>query len=53
MFYWLMKYFVVGPFVMAIFRPWIVGRENVPVEGAVDPREQPPLVQSTRSSCRS
>jgi len=34
MFYWLMKYVVVGPIVKAIFRPWIVGRRNVPPEGA-------------------
>ncbi|GAA3623394.1 lysophospholipid acyltransferase family protein [Microbacterium awajiense] len=34
MFYWLMKYVVIGPIVKAIFRPWIVGRRNVPVEGA-------------------
>ncbi|GAA3207403.1 lysophospholipid acyltransferase family protein [Microbacterium terregens] len=34
MFYWLMKYVVIGPLVKAIFRPWIVGRRNVPVEGA-------------------
>ena len=34
MFYWLMKYIVIGPLVKAIFRPWIVGRRNVPVEGA-------------------
>ena len=33
MFYWLMKYVVVGPIVKAIFRPWIVGRRNIPVEG--------------------
>ena len=33
MFYWLMKYVVVGPIVKAIFRPWIVGRRNVPAEG--------------------
>ena len=33
MFYWLMKY-VVGPIVKAIFRPWVVGRRNIPVEGA-------------------
>lgn len=33
MFYWLMKYVVIGPIVKAIFRPWIVGRRNVPVEG--------------------
>jgi 1-acyl-sn-glycerol-3-phosphate acyltransferase len=34
MFYWLMKYIVIGPLLKAIFRPWIVGRKNVPVEGA-------------------
>ncbi|MGM7699985.1 lysophospholipid acyltransferase family protein [Microbacterium sp. A84] len=34
MFYWLMKYVVVGPVVKAIFRPWIVGRNNVPTHGA-------------------
>ena len=33
MFYWLMKY-VVGPIVKAIFRPWVVGRRNIPIEGA-------------------
>jgi len=34
MFYWLMKYVVIGPAVKAIFRPWIVGRSNVPKNGA-------------------
>lgn len=34
MFYWLMKYVVVGPIVKAVFRPWIVGRGNVPSNGA-------------------
>ena len=34
MFYWLMKYIVIGPIVKAIFRPWIIGRQNVPKEGA-------------------
>jgi 1-acyl-sn-glycerol-3-phosphate acyltransferase len=34
MFYWLMKYIVIGPLLKAIFRPWIVGRRNVPAEGA-------------------
>jgi len=34
MFYWLMKYVVIGPIVKAIFRPWIVGRSNVPKNGA-------------------
>ncbi|GAB3604419.1 lysophospholipid acyltransferase family protein [Microbacterium aureliae] len=33
MFYWLMKYVVIGPIVKAIFRPWIVGRRNVPATG--------------------
>jgi 1-acyl-sn-glycerol-3-phosphate acyltransferase len=34
MFYWLMKYVVIGPILKAIFRPWIVGRGNVPATGA-------------------
>ncbi|HWS50999.1 MAG TPA: lysophospholipid acyltransferase family protein [Microbacterium sp.] len=34
MFYWLMKYVAIGPLVKAIFRPWIVGRRNVPTSGA-------------------
>jgi 1-acyl-sn-glycerol-3-phosphate acyltransferase len=34
MFYWLMKYIVIGPIVKAIFRPWIIGRRNIPAEGA-------------------
>ncbi|WP_167050071.1 lysophospholipid acyltransferase family protein [Microbacterium halimionae] len=34
MFYWLMKYVAIGPIVKAIFRPWIVGRRNIPREGA-------------------
>jgi 1-acyl-sn-glycerol-3-phosphate acyltransferase len=29
-----MKYVVIGPIVKAIWRPWIVGRRNVPSEGA-------------------
>ncbi|WP_309066359.1 lysophospholipid acyltransferase family protein [Microbacterium sp.] len=34
MFYWLMKYVVLGPLIKGIFRPWVVGRDNVPVSGA-------------------
>lgn len=34
MFYWLMKYVVIGPVLKAIFRPWVTGRANVPREGA-------------------
>ncbi len=34
MFYWFMKYVVIGPIVKAIYRPWIVGRKNVPSSGA-------------------
>ena len=29
-----MKYVVIGPITKAIWRPWIVGRRNVPAEGA-------------------
>ena len=34
MFYWLMKYVVIGPIIKALFRPWIVGRRNIPASGA-------------------
>ena len=30
MFYWIMKHIVVGPILLAIFRPWVVGLQNVP-----------------------
>lgn len=29
-----MKYVAIGPIVKAIFRPWVVGRRNIPLEGA-------------------
>lgn len=35
MFYWIMKHIVVGPIVLAIFRPWVVGLENLPKSGPV------------------
>jgi 1-acyl-sn-glycerol-3-phosphate acyltransferase len=35
MFYWIMKHIVVGPILLAIFRPWVVGLENIPKTGAV------------------
>jgi 1-acyl-sn-glycerol-3-phosphate acyltransferase len=34
-FYWLLKYVIVGPALRAIFRPWVVGLENVPKDTAV------------------
>lgn len=34
MFYWILKYLLVGPVLKAIFRPWIVGAKNVPKSGA-------------------
>ncbi|WP_437584789.1 lysophospholipid acyltransferase family protein [Paramicrobacterium sp. CJ85] len=34
MFYWIMKHIIVGPLLKAIFRPWVVGAENVPARGA-------------------
>ncbi|KQR90544.1 MULTISPECIES: lysophospholipid acyltransferase family protein [Microbacterium] len=34
MFYWFMKYVVIGPVIKAIFRPWVVGRSNIPARGA-------------------
>ncbi|MET0854777.1 MAG: lysophospholipid acyltransferase family protein [Microterricola sp.] len=33
MFYWIMKHIVVGPILLAIFRPWVIGLENVPKNG--------------------
>jgi 1-acyl-sn-glycerol-3-phosphate acyltransferase len=33
--YWILKNLIVGPLVLTVFRPWIVGRENVPKTGAV------------------
>lgn len=33
MIYWLMKNVLIGPLVKAIFRPWVVGRDNVPTSG--------------------
>ncbi|QDZ13666.1 lysophospholipid acyltransferase family protein [Humibacter ginsenosidimutans] len=35
MFYWLLKYVFAGPALRAIFRPWVIGLENVPRNGAV------------------
>jgi 1-acyl-sn-glycerol-3-phosphate acyltransferase len=35
MFYWLMKNFLLGPLILGLFRPWVVGRENVPATGPV------------------
>jgi 1-acyl-sn-glycerol-3-phosphate acyltransferase len=34
-FYWVLKYLTAGPALRAIFRPWVLGLENVPKEGAV------------------
>lgn len=33
MIYWLLKNIFIGPVLKAIFRPWIVGKRNVPTEG--------------------
>jgi len=33
-FYWILKAIVVGPFLRRTFRPWVIGRENVPKKGA-------------------
>jgi 1-acyl-sn-glycerol-3-phosphate acyltransferase len=35
MFYWFMKNIVAGPLLKALFRPWVVGAENVPRTGGV------------------
>ena len=33
MIYWVMKYIFIGPIVKAIWRPWVVGRRNIPQTG--------------------
>ena len=35
MLYWLLKNMIVGPLVLTVFRPWVVGRENIPKRGPV------------------
>lgn len=35
MFYWFMKYLVAGPLLKSVFRPWVIGQENVPRTGGV------------------
>jgi 1-acyl-sn-glycerol-3-phosphate acyltransferase len=35
MLYWLLKNFVLGPLILTLFRPWVVGREHVPTSGPV------------------
>ncbi|MFZ1287472.1 MAG: lysophospholipid acyltransferase family protein [Candidatus Phosphoribacter sp.] len=34
MFYWFLKTVVVGPLLRLLFRPWVEGSENVPVQGS-------------------
>jgi 1-acyl-sn-glycerol-3-phosphate acyltransferase len=33
LFYWFLKYFLVGPILRVVFRPWVEGLENLPKEG--------------------
>ncbi|GGE90019.1 lysophospholipid acyltransferase family protein [Mycetocola zhadangensis] len=33
MFYWFMKYLVAGPLLKSVFRPWVIGQENIPKSG--------------------
>jgi 1-acyl-sn-glycerol-3-phosphate acyltransferase len=33
LFYWILKYFAVGPLLRVVFRPWVEGEDNVPSEG--------------------
>lgn len=35
MLYWFAKNLIAGPILMTVFRPWIVGRENIPESGGV------------------
>jgi 1-acyl-sn-glycerol-3-phosphate acyltransferase len=34
-FYWVLKYIILGPIVRLLFRPWVEGIENVPGDGPV------------------
>ncbi|WIJ46623.1 lysophospholipid acyltransferase family protein [Curtobacterium citreum] len=33
--YWLLKNFLLGPLILTLFRPWVIGREHVPAKGPV------------------
>lgn len=33
MFYWVLKHFVIGPWLRVLFRPWTEGRSHVPLSG--------------------
>ena len=35
MFYWFMKNLVAGPLLTTVFRPWVIGSENIPKTGGV------------------
>ncbi|WP_104139095.1 MULTISPECIES: 1-acyl-sn-glycerol-3-phosphate acyltransferase [unclassified Cryobacterium] len=35
MFYWFMKNIVIGPLLLSLFRPWIIGLEHIPKTGPV------------------
>ncbi|PJJ55108.1 lysophospholipid acyltransferase family protein [Compostimonas suwonensis] len=35
MFYWIMKHLIAGPLLVGIFRPWVIGIENLPEKGPV------------------
>ena len=35
MFYWFMKNLVAGPLLRTVFRPWVLGAENIPEKGGV------------------
>jgi 1-acyl-sn-glycerol-3-phosphate acyltransferase len=35
MFYWFMKNLVAGPIISTLFRPWVIGHENIPKTGGV------------------
>ncbi len=35
MFYWFLRNIFLGPLMLGIFRPWVIGLENIPKEGGV------------------
>jgi len=35
MFNWLLKHWIVGPYILTVFRPWVTGMEHIPAKGPV------------------
>ena len=35
MIYWVLKHLLIGPLLKTVYRPWVVGAENLPASGPV------------------